>query len=79
VGVQPGDDGGAVWRADGLGCIGPVEAHALGGEAVEVGGFDFGIAVGGDAVLSILVGEDEEDIGFLFFWIGGVGALRYCQ
>jgi len=43
------------------------ELDAFAGEAVEVGCFDLAVAVGGDVPPALVVGEDEEEIG----WWGG--------
>lgn len=40
------------------------EAEALGGELVEDGGFDGGVAVGGEVVVAEVIGHDEDDVGF---------------
>jgi hypothetical protein len=47
-----------------------VELDAVAGEAVDVGGADVGVAVGGEEGVGVVVGEEEEDVG-----AGGGGGL----
>jgi hypothetical protein len=46
-----------------------VEVGAFFGEAIEVGGFEVGMAVGGEVAPAPVVGVDEEDVG------AGVGGM----
>jgi hypothetical protein len=62
VRILPGEQRGAAGGADGVGDEAVGEARATFGEAVNVRGLvDLG-AVGGDGVLGVVVGEDEQDI-----------------
>jgi len=53
---------GARGAADGVGGVGAAEVHALGDEAVEVGGAEELVAVGGEGAAVLLVGVDEDDV-----------------
>lgn len=45
IGPRAGEQAGAGGQADGLLAVGVVEDHAALGQAVDVGGFDHGIAI----------------------------------
>ena len=45
--------------------VAAVEGHALPRDAVEVGGFDQLRPIGPNGMRGMVVGEDEEDVGFL--------------
>src|SRR5207248_6826006 len=65
-GVAPGENGGARGLAVGVLRAAGVEAHARGGEAVQVGRRRGARAVGADRVGALLVGGDEEHVhGFM--------------
>ena len=63
-GVAPGEESGAGGRADGLGDVGVLEDETFAGEFVEIGGMNGAIAIGGHCVGPLLVGPDEEEVGF---------------
>ena len=71
VGVFAGEDGGAGGGANGGVGVPLGEADAGLGEAVEVGRFDFGVAVAGDVADTVVVGDDEQDVGFAAGLRGG--------
>ncbi len=68
--IAAGKHGGAGGVAEGELAEGAVEADALRGEFVEVGGF--GHSAGGAEFVAHVVGHDEEDVVFR----GGVGGAR---
>ena len=41
------------------------EAHAVGGELVDVGSAEMFLAVAGDVAVTEVVGDDVDDVGFL--------------
>lgn len=41
------------------------EAHAVGVELIKVRGFKDGVAVAGEVAVALVVGHDEDDVGFL--------------
>jgi hypothetical protein len=57
-----GHEGGAAGGADGGGDVELLKPGALAGKAVEVGGFDVGMAGEGGIAKALVVGEDEDDI-----------------
>ena len=61
VGVEAGENGGARGAAA-AGVVEVGEAQAVGGEGVEVGGFDFG-AEAADVGEAHVVGEEDDDVG----------------
>ena len=61
---ETGHDAAAGRRADRIGAVGFGEAHAGGGEAVHGRGFQIGIAVGAESGHRLLVGHDQNDVGF---------------
>lgn len=61
--VLPGHELGPGRRAERLG-ISAIEAHASGGEAVEIRCAVGSPATGADTLVAKIVGEDEDDIGF---------------
>jgi AraC-like DNA-binding protein len=62
-GVAAGHDGGAGGGAEGEG-VELFQAGAVGGEVVDVRGFDVGAAVEADVFPAEVVGDDVEDVGF---------------
>ena len=62
-GGRAGEQAGAGRGADGGGGVEAVEAGALGGEPVQVGGADVGVAIGTEGVHAVLVGHEEEHVG----------------
>src|SRR5699024_1630385 len=50
-------------RADGGGDVGAVEAHPLGGEAVQVRGAGVRAAARGEIAVAVVVGDDQQDVG----------------
>jgi len=78
VRVLSGEQGGAARGANGVGDEAIGEASASLGEAVKVRGLvDLG-AVGGDGVLGVVVGKDENDVGRRGLGEGG-DEQRGCQ
>ncbi len=63
-----GEDGGAGGGADGVAGVEAVEAEAVGGHGVEVGGFEEGVLVVAGLTPAHVIGHDEDDVG-----AGGVG------
>ncbi len=65
VRVFSGQESGAGGGADGA--VGPHagEKHAFGGEAVDVRCPAVRLVVGGDITVTVVIGEDDEEIGFL--------------
>ena len=61
--VGAGEDGGPAGGADAVGAEAVVEAHALVGDAVEVGGAVDAAPVAAHGVGGVVVGHDEEDVG----------------
>ena len=61
-GVFAGHDAGARGRADGTGGVGVGEAHATGGEAVDVGSFVEAAAVEADVAPAEVVDQDEDEV-----------------
>ena len=64
-GPESGHDRGAAGCADGLGDVGAIEDDALAGEAIHGGDVEACVAVGGHGVGALLVGPDEEEVGFV--------------
>ena len=62
VGPVTGEQGGARRRARGSNVI-VLELRRLGGEAVDVRGFDDGIARETEVAVALVVGDDEDDVG----------------
>ena len=60
-----GDHAGAGGHADGSAGVGAAEADAAGGQRVEVGRADGGVASAAEGVPALLVGGDEEEVGWL--------------
>ena len=60
--IAPGDQRNAGGRADGRVGIGLIEAHALGGEAVQMRGLEIGGAIDAQVGPAQIVGQDENDI-----------------
>src|SRR5689334_22940750 len=60
-------------RADGVARQGPREADALGSQAVDVGRADVRIAVAAEGPGTLIVGEDEDEVGWP---VGGGGLTR---
>ena len=58
-----GDHAGAGGHADGGAGVGAAETDAAGGEGVEVGRADGGVAGAAEGVPTLLVGGDEEEVG----------------
>ena len=63
VGVLAGEDGGAAWRANGVGHRGIGKEHAHLCNAVDIGGLDETIAVGRNGLVGMVIGHDKDDIG----------------
>ena len=61
VRVESGEEGGAGGAAA-AGIVELGEAHAVGSEGVEIGGFDFA-SVAADVGVAHVIGHDEDDIG----------------
>ena len=61
--IAAGDEGDAGGAADGGVCVGLGEAHAFGGEAVDVEGLVFAAAIAGDVGVAEIVGHDVDDVG----------------
>ena len=74
VGILAGQDDGTARTADRVRDEGPVEAHALLGDAVDVGRLDqlAGIPVRADGLISMVIGIDEDDVRLL----GGRGGQQ---
>lgn len=64
VAVESGEEGGARGGADGVSAEEVAHEHAFCGEAVDVGCGVSGGAVGGDGLSGVVVGEDEDDVGW---------------
>ena len=67
VRILAGQDDRATRTADGISDEGAIEPHAFLGEAIDVRGLvQFsGVAVGADGLISVVIGEDEHDVGLL--------------
>ena len=72
---QSGQVGGTRRRADRIVAEGTVEADALLRHLVDVRGLDIGVAIAAHGPGAVVVGEDENDVGFLF----GGGAVAEAQ
>lgn len=78
-----GHEGHPGWHTKRRGAVGGVEAHASGGQAVEVRRLDYGITGAAQDVRAVLVGHDDQEIGpcgcalciHRLFW-GNVGLLE---
>ena len=69
-----GDHAGAGGHADGSAGVGAAEADAAGGQRVEVGRADGGVASAAEGVPALLVGGDEEEVWVVGAWgLGGMG------
>ncbi len=62
VRIFAGEDAGATGPAEGIRRQATVEAHAFGGDAVDVGGFVQAGAVGADGLVGVVVAEDEDNV-----------------
>ena len=69
-----GDHGGARGHADRVAGIGAAEADAAGGQGVEMGRADGGVAGAAEGVPALLVGGDEEEV-----WGVGHGNGMGCE
>lgn len=58
-----GEDGGTGRRADGVAGVESVEAEAVGGHGVEVGGFEEGMIAIAGLTPAHVIGHDEDDVG----------------
>ena len=76
-GVEAGNQRAACGGADVGAGVEAVEAHALGGELVEVGRTDLSLAVRADMADAEVVGEDEDKVGFV--GRGGEGGFQQDQ
>ena len=63
AGVLAGHEAAARRRADGAAGVGLGEAHALGGQAVQVRREDVLLAVAAEVAVAEVVGQDEDDVG----------------
>ena len=61
--MLPGHQRAARWRANGAAGVKAGEAHALGGQLVEIGRLDPGLAVAPQIPIAEVIGEDEDDAG----------------
>jgi len=67
-----GEVGDATWSADGGGGVGVAKAHGLGHEGIEMRGLDDGMPHRAEGVVTLVVGEDENDVGRRVFRLGGM-------
>ena len=65
VDVPPGHEGHAGRGAERRVAVGVLEDDAFGGEAIQVGGPDQGMAIGSAEHRRVLIGHDEQQIGTL--------------
>ncbi len=72
-GVGAGEEGETSGRAGGGRGVTAGEALALGGEFVDVGGFESGVAVTGDIAVTEIIGHDDDDVGFPHLGVGDDG------
>ena len=56
------EDDGPAGCADRIGHEGPVEDHPLLGKPVDIGCFVPVRPIGGDCLIGMIIGEDEEDV-----------------
>jgi hypothetical protein len=78
MGVEAGEDGGAAGRAERSGDESVLEVGAVAGEAIHVGGLDEGMAEKAESVVSVVIGEDDDDVarcGVGEFFQGETGRL----
>ena len=61
--IEPGQELPAGGRAHGRG-VEVGEAEALLVQAVDVGGLEDWVAVAGEVAIALVVGEDDQDVGF---------------
>ena len=59
------EDDGPAGCADRIGHEGPVEDHALLGKPVDIGCFVPVRSIGGDRLVGMIIGEDEQYVGSL--------------
>ena len=71
VGILPGEQRGSARRADGVGDEGIREPRTAHGQPVDVRRGVHLRPVGGDGVLRVIVGEDEEDVRLRRRHVGG--------
>lgn len=73
-GVLAGEDGGARGGADRSIGVPLSEADARGGQPVQVGSADFGMALAAEVADALVVGDDDEEVGAAGrAWPGGWG------
>ena len=65
-----GEDGGATGPADRVADDGIFEAGSFLGEFVDVGGVDIRVAVAAEGAGGLVVGKEEDDVGFFAFSAG---------
>jgi hypothetical protein len=63
--VEAGGEGGEGGAAEGGGDVAAGEEGAAGGEFVEVGGFDLGVAHEAVVGPGVVVGDEEDDVGLV--------------
>ena len=73
-GRTPRHDRGARRHALRRGGVGAVEAHALGGETVEIRRPDVGVAVTADGEGALVVAQHQQDVGLFLGRDGGAAA-----
>lgn len=64
VGVEAAEDGGAAGGAQGGSAEVVFEEDAFIGEAVDIGGGEVGVTGAAEGVPALVVGEDEDHVGF---------------
>jgi len=62
AGVETSHQAGARGGADGAAGVALGEANAFGGEAIDVRGFDFRLAVAAQIAIAQIIGEDEDNV-----------------
>ncbi len=72
----PGDQAGAVGHADRRGDVEALEGGAAGGQAIDVGGVDDGVAVTAQMIGPMLVGHEQNEIRF--FCHHAPGTALFC-
>ena len=75
-GMFAGDEHAARRRADGVAAVVAREAHALRGQAVEVGRLDFFLPVAAQLRVAQVVGENEDNVRLGRLGLGGLGQAQ---
>jgi len=80
TGVHTGERGCACGSTEGVRAEGVVEVHALGADAVLIGGFEDGMSGEGEGVGALAFAEEVDEVGALWFYLrfGWRGCYAGC-